>query len=144
MECPSCHTPCTVPVEAVVIDARKAKRIRRRSDKAPRRLATDVPGAHTLLPEEGRTRLKPTPPSVTAPTTPAAAAPSPAPPGAPDGAGFRVVPRNDLLPRCPHCSVELPEVYTRTEGTGPAQGRDAVYFCPHCRRVLGVGSGGMT
>ncbi len=52
---------------------------------------------------------------------------------------FRVVKRNDLLPRCPHCERELSEVHVRARGLGVVVARDAIYFCPGCRKVLGVG-----
>ena len=125
VECPACHTQCAVPKDAVVIDARKAARIRRRSEKPPSRLATDVPGAHTLISSAGA-MARHTPTSTRA--------------DAPRKATIRVVTRDDLLPLCPHCSVELPEIYVRGEEIGLIEGRDVVYFCPHCRRVLGFGS----
>lgn len=51
---------------------------------------------------------------------------------------FAVVEREDLIPLCPHCGSELPEVYARKRGTPLAQGRTTVFFCPHCRKVLGL------
>jgi uncharacterized protein with PIN domain len=56
---------------------------------------------------------------------------------------FAVVKREDLLPLCPHCNRELPEVYSRTKGVPLLQGQHVVYFCPHCRKVLGFGQGRM-
>lgn len=52
-------------------------------------------------------------------------------------AQFTVVERPDLLPLCPHCGRELAEVYSRARGFPLMQGRTHVYFCPHCRKILG-------
>jgi hypothetical protein len=53
-------------------------------------------------------------------------------------APFNVVTRDDLDPVCPHCTQPLTEVYTKSKGPGwflfP---KTAMYFCPHCRKVLG-------
>ena len=54
-----------------------------------------------------------------------------------DTGKLNVVKRNDLTPLCCHCSKELTEVYAKTEGTGFVVGKDTLYFCPHCLRVLG-------
>ncbi len=48
-----------------------------------------------------------------------------------------IVKRNDLTPLCCHCSRELTEVYSKSVGGGFITGRDTVYFCPHCSKVLG-------
>ncbi len=56
---------------------------------------------------------------------------------------FNVVRRDDLVPLCPHCEAGLAEVYTRTKGTGFVEGKNAVYFCPHCLKVLGFGQSRM-
>jgi len=57
---------------------------------------------------------------------------------------FNIVRREDLKPVCPHCDKALSEVYYRARGAGwfvfP---RSALYFCPHCRKVLGVGQSKM-
>ena len=50
---------------------------------------------------------------------------------------FNVVEREDLVPVCPHCSKDLHEVYRKSKGAGFVVGRNSVFFCPHCRRVLG-------
>jgi hypothetical protein len=50
---------------------------------------------------------------------------------------FNVIKRNDLTPLCCHCSKELTEVYSKTKGSGFVVGKDVMYFCPHCRKVLG-------
>ncbi len=53
-------------------------------------------------------------------------------------APFTVVPREDLDPICPHCTQPITEVYTKAKGPGwflfP---KTAIYFCPHCRKVIG-------
>ena len=56
---------------------------------------------------------------------------------------FNVVERNDLVPLCPHCERELAEVYRKSKGVGLLVGRNSVFFCPHCRKVLGVGQSRM-
>ena len=56
---------------------------------------------------------------------------------------FNVVERNDLLPICPHCDKELTEVHRKSKGAGLLVGRNSVFFCPHCRKVLGVGQSRM-
>ena len=48
----------------------------------------------------------------------------------------RLEPRDDVTPVCPHCSDELDTVWMHElRGTF---GRRYVYFCPRCRKVLGV------
>ncbi|KPK86087.1 MAG: hypothetical protein AMJ81_02085 [Phycisphaerae bacterium SM23_33] len=49
---------------------------------------------------------------------------------------IRLEAKNDVSPICPHCSSELDTIWMR-ELTG-FLGRRYVYFCPHCRKVLGV------
>ena len=56
---------------------------------------------------------------------------------------FTVVERQDLLPLCSHCGKELTEVYRRSRGVGLFVGRNIVFFCPHCRKVLGFGQSRM-
>ena len=43
---------------------------------------------------------------------------------------------DDTLPRCPHCNQDLQTVLFR-ELRG-VLGKRFVYFCQHCRAVLGV------
>lgn len=44
--------------------------------------------------------------------------------------------KEDLQPICPHCSTELITIWMQLlRGT---LGKRYVYFCPHCRKVLGV------
>ena len=44
--------------------------------------------------------------------------------------------RSDLDPLCPHCSKELETVYIKPMES--MLGKRYVYFCPYCRKVLGV------
>lgn len=54
-------------------------------------------------------------------------------------APFTVVYRDDLTAVCPHCSHEITEVYARRKGAPYIEGRTLMFFCPHCRKVLGFG-----
>lgn len=56
-------------------------------------------------------------------------------------AAWALVDRTDLVPICPHCDHDLHEVYRRGTGFPLGQGRTLVYFCPSCRRVLGMAQG---
>ena len=56
---------------------------------------------------------------------------------------FNVVERNDLSPLCPHCGKELAEIYRKSRGVGLIVGRNSIFFCPHCRKVLGFGQSRM-
>ena len=56
---------------------------------------------------------------------------------------LNIVKRNDLTPICCHCGQELSEVYSKTKGTGFVEGKDVMYFCPHCMKVLGFGQSRM-
>ena len=60
-------------------------------------------------------------------------------------APFTVVPREDLDPICPHCTQPITEVYYKAKGAGwfILPPRNVVYFCPHCRKVLGMGQSKM-
>ena len=44
--------------------------------------------------------------------------------------------KDDIQPLCPHCEVELHTVWMQ-ELRG-ILGRRYTYFCPHCRKVLGI------
>lgn len=44
--------------------------------------------------------------------------------------------RNDVMPVCPHCTQELNVVWFREIRAW--LGRRYVYFCPGCRKTLGV------
>lgn len=50
---------------------------------------------------------------------------------------LEVVKRDDLAPICPHCEQDLSEIYAKSQGAGFVMGKDTVYFCPHCSKVLG-------
>jgi hypothetical protein len=56
---------------------------------------------------------------------------------------FTVVKRDDLTPVCPHCEEELAEIYCKADGVAFVVGRNVVFFCPHCSKVLGTGHGRM-
>ncbi len=43
---------------------------------------------------------------------------------------------NEISPICPHCSRELRAVLCRT--LGAFLGKRYIYFCPECRKVLGI------
>ena len=57
---------------------------------------------------------------------------------------FNSVRRQDLTPICPHCEHPITEVYYKAIGVGwfffP---RSTIFFCPHCRKVLGLGQSKM-
>lgn len=57
---------------------------------------------------------------------------------------LNVVEREDLLPLCSHCGKELTEVYKKSRGAGFFVGRNVVFFCPLCRKVLGFGQSRMS
>ncbi|UCC98906.1 MAG: hypothetical protein JSW66_03270 [Phycisphaerales bacterium] len=44
--------------------------------------------------------------------------------------------REDVQPICPHCSAELRTLWMQL--LRGIFGKRHVYFCPHCRKVLGV------
>ena len=44
--------------------------------------------------------------------------------------------KDDIDPVCPHCSHKLGEVWHRE--LGGILGKRYIYFCPHCRKVLGL------
>jgi uncharacterized protein with PIN domain len=48
--------------------------------------------------------------------------------------------REDLVPVCPHCEAELPEIYARKPKGPFGVGRGFVFFCPQCRKVMGFGT----
>ena len=56
---------------------------------------------------------------------------------------FDVIEREDIAPLCPHCDKKLTEVYRRSRGAGLFVGRNIVFFCPHCHKVLGFGQSRM-
>jgi len=44
--------------------------------------------------------------------------------------------RNDVRPVCPHCKIEIVKVLYQQVSS--VFGKRYLYFCPHCRIVLGV------
>lgn len=44
--------------------------------------------------------------------------------------------RNDITPVCPHCQAPLTSIHCRQLSS--TFGKRYVYFCPICRKVLGV------
>ncbi len=44
--------------------------------------------------------------------------------------------KEQVRPICPHCEKELDRLWMNELRS--ALGRRYVYFCPHCRKVLGV------
>ena len=42
-------------------------------------------------------------------------------------------------PRCPFCEMELDRVLFQKKGAGFIWPVNVVYFCPHCKKVLGAG-----
>ena len=50
---------------------------------------------------------------------------------------LKVVKRDDIAPVCPHCEKDLTEIYAKSQGAGFIMGKDTMYFCPHCSKVLG-------
>ena len=60
-----------------------------------------------------------------------------------NNASFKITKREDLLPKCPFCQMDLGEVFVKTKGLGWLEGRNVVYFCPHCQKVLGFGQSRM-
>ena len=48
--------------------------------------------------------------------------------------------RDDLVPVCPYCETELPEIYLRKPKGPFGVGRGFVFFCPHCQKVMGFGA----
>ena len=44
--------------------------------------------------------------------------------------------RNDITPLCPHCEHAVKEIHFRSMKA--LLGRRYIYFCGHCRKILGV------
>lgn len=44
--------------------------------------------------------------------------------------------RNDVAPICPHCNASLYTIWT--QAISGFLGKRFIYFCPECRKVLGV------
>ena len=56
---------------------------------------------------------------------------------------FNLTTREDISPICPFCEKWLDEVYVKSKGLGLLQGKNVVYFCPFCSKVLGFGQSRM-
>jgi len=56
---------------------------------------------------------------------------------------MKITKREEIKPICPHCGKELEEIYFTEKGAGLFTGRNVVYFCPHCHKVLGIGQSRM-
>ena len=50
---------------------------------------------------------------------------------------FTLTKREDISPKCPHCEEELGEVYYKAKGFPIFTGKNVMYFCPSCQKVLG-------
>lgn len=48
--------------------------------------------------------------------------------------------REDVVPVCPYCEAELPEIHVRKPRGPFGIGRGFVFFCPECRKVMGAGT----
>ncbi|MEZ5357558.1 MAG: hypothetical protein R3F48_01925 [Candidatus Zixiibacteriota bacterium] len=46
--------------------------------------------------------------------------------------------RDDIAPVCPFCNTQINELYYRAKGLGWLVGRNVIYFCPHCKKIVGV------
>ena len=44
--------------------------------------------------------------------------------------------KNDIEPICPHCSAKIDKIWMRELSS--ILGKRYLYFCPNCRKVLGV------
>ena len=56
---------------------------------------------------------------------------------------FNVVERPDLVPVCSFCNLDLHEIHMQKRGFPLFQGQTMIFFCPHCKKVLGFGQGRM-
>ncbi|HNS35735.1 MULTISPECIES: hypothetical protein [unclassified Mesotoga] len=52
---------------------------------------------------------------------------------------MKLVRKEELNPKCPHCESELPEIFFKQKGPGLLLSKTVVYFCPYCHKVLGIG-----
>jgi hypothetical protein len=48
-----------------------------------------------------------------------------------------VVRRDDVVPICPFCETDLPEIHMRKLRRGFGMGRGFIFICPNCRKVIG-------
>ncbi|TWT79711.1 hypothetical protein CA13_11180 [Planctomycetes bacterium CA13] len=56
---------------------------------------------------------------------------------------IELVEANDESPICPHCEKELDKVLYKSKGFPLFSGRHTMYFCPHCKKVIGFSQGRM-
>ncbi|SHE67753.1 hypothetical protein SAMN02745164_00915 [Marinitoga hydrogenitolerans DSM 16785] len=56
---------------------------------------------------------------------------------------MKITKQEEIRPICPYCEKELDEIYVKTKGVGLITGKNAIYFCPHCHKILGVGQSRM-
>jgi hypothetical protein len=49
---------------------------------------------------------------------------------------IRLVNKDDVAPVCPHCSATIDELWFRQ--LRATFGRRYVYFCPKCRKIVGI------
>jgi len=45
--------------------------------------------------------------------------------------------RDDVVPICPFCETDLPEIHVRKLRRSFGMGRGFILVCPHCRKVIG-------
>jgi hypothetical protein len=51
---------------------------------------------------------------------------------------LKLTAKNDMNPKCPFCEEEITEIYYKTKGLGFIKGKNIIYFCPHCLKVIGL------
>ncbi len=49
---------------------------------------------------------------------------------------IQLIEKNEITPICPYCQALINEVWYR--GLPTLLGKRYIYFCPQCRKVLGV------
>jgi uncharacterized protein with PIN domain len=52
---------------------------------------------------------------------------------------IKLTKKEDLTPICPHCGKELDEIYYKAKGLGYIEAQHDIYFCPYCRKIIGIG-----
>ena len=50
---------------------------------------------------------------------------------------FTLTKREDISPKCPHCEEELGEIFYQEKGFPIYEGKNVMYFCQSCLKVLG-------
>jgi len=56
---------------------------------------------------------------------------------------FQITTREDIAPVCPFCEARLSEIFVKSKGLGLLTGKNVMYFCPHCNKILGFGQSRM-